>query len=1099
MSAEETTALLRDQTQVYAEGWAERLIVQSRRLYGRRRQDAFCQSSSEDESAEIHRDAQQRPCKASSVEKLTTDLFYITESDSGRPDPLAGDFEPNRRSVPLSLVFSSLYAVVLFQLYLYVSWWIAFREGNSIKAWLTLTIAHASSVPLYAVAVCSVAGRRTDSCCIAVAKALTFTLVSPFFNIVPLLQLVLRLKDSAQMYRTSGRVGESARLKPTDIAVFSNLMWFVTLSCVPQTVFQISEVLKLHLQEQQWHSVLLQGAYTLQPIEDEKKADGKDLKNLHIAAVFPMKGHGGWLGGQGCLPAALMALEDVNDRKDLLIGYRLQIDWRDSQCNPGLAATVMYDLLYNPPQKLMLLGGCSIVCSTVAEAAKMWNLVVISYGSSSPALSNRNRFPTFFRTHPSATIHNPTRIKLFQKFSWTRIAIIQEAEEVFISTGEDLEAKCKEAGIEIVTRQSFLTDPTDAVKNLVRQDARIIVGMFYVAAARRVFCEAYKQNVYGKQKVWFLIGWYEDGWYAVPDKGHNCTTEQMKEALEGHFTTEALMLNQGHQETISGMSSQQFLERYEGELAKRNGANGYKPEGHQEAPLAYDAIWAIALALNKTINTLKEYSLSLEDFTYTNKRIADEIWSAMNATQFLGVSGLVAFSAKGDRMAWTLIEQMIDGNYIKIGYYDTQTDNFTILNQEKWADGKPPQDRTIIVRVHRKVSLSLFAGMCAVAFIGIVWAVGLLIFNWIFRHSRYIQLSHPMCNNIMLIGIILCLVCVCLLGLDGQFVSKDRYAQVCQARSWSLAIGFTLSFGAMFSKIWRVHRLTTKSKSESKKVQSWKLYGMVAAMVLIDVVILTAWQLVDPMKRGLETFPLEDPEVSGEDIKIEPALEHCESKNHAIWLGVMYSYKGLLLIFGIFLAYETRSVKIKQLNDSRLVGMSIYNVVVLCLITAPVTLVIGSQQDATFAFVALAIIFCSFLSMALIFVPKIIELVRRPRERADVRSLMDTITSKEEEERHQRLLAENEDLKKQIAEKEEQIHVLSQKLQERQRLANAPQSGGERVRISLPPAYADGLLAPKDPVTIDPISDSGFVTGTSLGHRGSRISHSDFEFSESYL
>ncbi|GIY71824.1 putative GABAB receptor [Caerostris extrusa] len=61
----------------------------------------------------------------------------------------------------------------------------------------------------------------------------------------------------------------------------------------------------------------------------------------------------------------------------------------------------------------------------------------------------------------------------------------------------------------------------------------------------------------------------------------------------------------------------------------------------------------------------------------------------------------------------------------------------------------------------------------------------------------------------------------------------------------------------------------------------------------------------------------------------------------------------------------------RHLNDSRLVGMSIYNVVILCLITAPVTLVINSQTDATYAFVSLAIIMCSFLSMALIFVPKV--------------------------------------------------------------------------------------------------------------------------------
>lgn len=65
-----------------------------------------------------------------------------------------------------------------------------------------------------------------------------------------------------------------------------------------------------------------------------------------------------------------------------------------------------------------------------------WNLnfvLQLCYGASSPALSDRNRFPTLFRTHPSATVHNPTRIKLMKKFGWTRVAILQQAEEVFIS------------------------------------------------------------------------------------------------------------------------------------------------------------------------------------------------------------------------------------------------------------------------------------------------------------------------------------------------------------------------------------------------------------------------------------------------------------------------------------------------------------------------------------------------------------------------------------------------------------------------------------------------------------------------------------------
>lgn len=89
---------------------------------------------------------------------------------------------------------------------------------------------------------------------------------------------------------------------------------------------------------------------------------------------------------------------------------------------------------------------------------------------------------------------------------------------------------------------------------------------------------------------------------------------------------------------------------------------------------------------------------------------------------------------------------------------------------------------------------------------------------------RVIQSSHPVCNTIMLFGIIVCLTAVFLLGLDGRFVTPGAYPIVCQTRAWLLTTGFTLSFGAMFSKVWRVHRLTTKAKSDPKvrMVKKWK-------------------------------------------------------------------------------------------------------------------------------------------------------------------------------------------------------------------------------------------------------------------------------------
>lgn len=45
---------------------------------------------------------------------------------------------------------------------------------------------------------------------------------------------------------------------------------------------------------------------------------------------------------------------------------------------PGLGTKVLYELLYNQPKKVIVLTGCSIVSTFVAQAAKMWHLIVVS-------------------------------------------------------------------------------------------------------------------------------------------------------------------------------------------------------------------------------------------------------------------------------------------------------------------------------------------------------------------------------------------------------------------------------------------------------------------------------------------------------------------------------------------------------------------------------------------------------------------------------------------------------------------------------------------------------------------------------------------------
>lgn len=87
---------------------------------------------------------------------------------------------------------------------------------------------------------------------------------------------------------------------------------------------------------------------------------------------------------------------------------------------------------------------------------------------------------------------------------------------------------------------------------------------------------------------------------------------------------------------------------------------------------------------------------------------------------------------------------------------------------------------------------------------------------------------------------------------------------------------------------------------------------MLSSFLLIDTITLVVWFFQSPMSRKVEIFDLESPIDTEEDVKIQPQLEHCDA--NLLWYGIIYGWKGLLLIFGLFLAYETRSAKIKQVT-----------------------------------------------------------------------------------------------------------------------------------------------------------------------------------------
>lgn len=54
-------------------------------------------------------------------------------------------------------------------------------------------------------------------------------------------------------------------------------------------------------------------------------------RDITIAALFPITGW--WPGGDALRIATEMAIEDVNERPDILAGYTLRMEWNDTEVN----------------------------------------------------------------------------------------------------------------------------------------------------------------------------------------------------------------------------------------------------------------------------------------------------------------------------------------------------------------------------------------------------------------------------------------------------------------------------------------------------------------------------------------------------------------------------------------------------------------------------------------------------------------------------------------------------------------------------------------------------------------------------------------------
>ena len=100
-------------------------------------------------------------------------------------------------------------------------------------------------------------------------------------------------------------------------------------------------------------------------------------------------------------------------------------------------------------------------------------------------------------------------------------------------------------------------------------------------------------------------------------------------------------------------------------------------------------------------------------------------------------------------------------------------------------------------------------------------------------------------------------------------------------------------------------------------------------------------------------------------------VQTCSATDSYVWLSILFVYKGALLVVGLFLAWETREVHLKHLNDSKLIGASIYGIVVLSVALAAVGILLQSAVNTSYGVIGALLLLGNTSLLCLIFAPKV--------------------------------------------------------------------------------------------------------------------------------
>ena len=697
----------------------------------------------------------------------------------------------------------------------------------------------------------------------------------------------------------------------------------------------------------------------------------------------PNTGSYAFLGGQ-------IAVELINNRSDILNGYDLELIEAASGCSNELHGllSVISDVFHSGKQIMGIIGPkCSKSDALLTPLLNQEEISLIHFHLSIVPVLQENgiRYPYSFST--SRTLHTlvTAASELMQRNQWYDVVVLyDDLKRYFHFLYFAFEQQLSQVPNYKVVFSSPIARFLQGSNKLHRFERRVIFLMADQEKSRHIICNAYYQEMVYPMYQWVIIGSrmnISDFGRGVQAGEYNCSGKQLMNALNNAFFVDYNRDPLHRKSTTDlGISYDDFLQKYTTKINEMESGSQGSPKTtingfdivYNVAMAHFDAVLAMALALNNSISALRELNLSLEDYGYGNiegtKAIAENILDL----DFASVSGRIKFDENTGFVLnrVTNIYQVQGNTSYAVGEYNITESTVKFHNDP--IQNVISSNFTVVIAV---VPIYILVVHFLIMTVLLCTTVAVHVVTIMYRDFESIKASSPNVNHLAYAGLYVLFVDAMLVTTRNSFsIDKQTYGGLCNASNFTFYAGITLLLGTICAKTWRLYRIFVHYLEPGRFLSSRFLIAFTLMLLFVDIVLCVLWTAIDPMEEQIAPANPSSADKNG-IIYVEA---NCISNNRIVWLTVLTAYQVFIGACTLWLAVLSRHITLKNFSSRGVALLSYFSLFAFGIsLSIRVIMVLITESLVNFVVHVFIIYIIMALSLVLVLIPPIFPLVKR--------------------------------------------------------------------------------------------------------------------------